>query len=101
MGVLGAIDKATQDRVDKAYLITKETFPSINKSYSIIYSNLTDEEIEDIQHEYPIDAWFDRPRDNDKDWGIGQHRMLCRVGGYYITEYKELIMFMKKREYSL
>lgn len=96
MGVLSAIDKAEQDRINEAYLLAKDIFPGINKSNPIIYFDVTDEEIEEIQEEYPIDAWFDRPRDNDKDWGIGQQRMLCRVGGYYITEYKELIMFMKK-----
>ncbi|NME09460.1 NgoFVII family restriction endonuclease [Paraclostridium bifermentans] len=96
MGTLHKISREVSDRVDNIFEFAKRENKNIISSYSIIYSDVSEEDIKDIKNEYVSGYYFDRPIRIGEEWNIGDSRAICRVGAIVNTLEDEIVMFMKR-----
>lgn len=96
MGIIGKASKEQEERVQVIFENTKRKFPDINKSYWIIYSKSSGDDLDAVKANYPIGSCFDRPKDINHDWEIKANRIICNVGAVVNTLDDEIVMFMKK-----
>lgn len=95
MGMLYSLDLAANNRIKKTYFQLKDLTPNIISSFAVLYVlDLKDKNATKV--DYPVGSYFDRPVFSNKEWNIGDKRMIARVGGYGETEIGELVMFMSR-----
>lgn len=95
MDTLEKASKEQEKRVNEIYKIVKKDHENLIKSHWVIYSNLSEEEIENVKEKYPMGCCFDRPIGINENWDIGDSRAICYVGLIVNTLEDEIVMFMK------